>query len=66
MEPPTMRDNDRVVLACIQAVRRRRGVEPFSFAQQVKGWTRERWDRVWAEHQDARIVRMCGQAPVEQ
>lgn len=43
-KPIKLTEDDKVVIACIQTAKQRRGIEPFQLARQVKNWTRDRWD----------------------
>lgn len=50
-KPVELTEDDKVVLACIKTAPKHRGVEPFSPARKVKGWTRDRWDAAFATYQ---------------
>ena len=50
-------DDERVVIACRQVARRRRGTDPFALARQTKGWKRERWDAACVSYERTRSQR---------
>ena len=50
-KPVELTDDDKVVLACIQTAQKHHGVQAFTLARQVKGWTRDQWDAAFAAYQ---------------
>lgn len=50
-KPTTLTDDDKVVIACVRTAKQHRGVDPFTLAQKIKGWTRDQWLEAHAAYQ---------------
>ena len=53
---PEWTDDDKIVMACIRVSQQRRIDDPFRAAQQVKAWTRDRWDMAVAAYENRRLA----------